>query len=350
MFLALDINTLKMLLIVNYGLVRFATIAILFFPGLVVSHGILYHPPQRGVTNGNHLCPVPIYDKTATIDYSAHFPAGSKALKPGAGKRSQIKAAGARGWIPYEPMKSDFRFRAGVCGDRVWGREHLRGGKFYNDGKIFKTYREGNVISLDVAVTTHHNGFFVFHICDVAKCGDEIGKECFRKGHCHLLHRAWDKSCESRHDKGCAPIDPNHPWRWYLPCPSGRKVDLYGDGKMLYKLPKDLQCSHCVLQWYWATANTCNPPGLVAYFKSDRAPEWGDCDGQGNGKGGWRRWERSCGGKEFAEEYYQCADIRILPKWNQPKKPNKEPKAWAISEEENSESEKAEDAEERYDA
>ncbi len=311
-----------------YGTALFATFSFLFLVRLVASHGLLYNPPQRGVTNGNQYCPVPRFDKQATIDYSAHFPAGSKSQALGAGLHSQMKAAGRRGWTLYEPLKRNFRFRAGVCGDLLWGREHLRGGKYYNGGKIFKTYRQGQVVSFDVAVTTHHNGFFVFYMCDVGKCGGEIGAKCFRRGHCHLLRRAWDRRCESRRDRGCAPIDPKYPWRWYLPCPSG-KTDLYGGGKMLYQLPKNLHCEHCVLQWYWASANTCNPPGLVKYFKGNRAPNWGKCKGQGDAVGGWRRWETPCGGRRFTEEYYQCADVKILPTWQKPRKPKKAPKTKA---------------------
>ncbi len=128
------------------------------------------------------------------------------------------------------------------------------------------------MISLNVAATTHRNGFYEFYVCDVAKCGGEISEKCFKQGHCIRLERAWDRSCESRHDRRCALIDPDYPSRWYLPCPSG-KVDLYGGRKMLYKLPKDLQCKHCVVQWYWATANACDPPGLQDYFTSNRAPQ-----------------------------------------------------------------------------
>lgn len=97
---------------------------------------MLSPPPQRGCTNGNQYVKIPIYDRKATIDYSAHFPAGNKALFEGAGLYSQMRAAVRRGWVPYEPWKRYFRWRAGVCGDTTWVREHLRGGKYYNGGRI----------------------------------------------------------------------------------------------------------------------------------------------------------------------------------------------------------------------
>ena len=293
-------------------------------PTFVTAHGLLYNPPQRGCLNGNQYAPVPIYDRKARVDYEAHFPAGDKSLVLGAGFKSQKKAAGSRGWTPYEPWKRTFRWRAGVCGDLLWKSDHLRGGKYYNGGRIVKTYRQGDVVSFDVTVTTHHNGFFSFAICDISKCGGEIGANCFRNGHCHYLKRAWVASCESRRDWKCAPIDRAYPERWYLPCTNpNAKIDHYGGGKMLYHLPKDLHCEHCVLQWYWASANSCNPPGLVNFFKSNRSPKWGNCKGQGEAIGGWRRWEQQCGGKRFSEEFYQCSDVRILPRLQQNKQKKK---------------------------
>ncbi len=86
---------------------------------------------------------------------------------------------------------------------------------------------------------------------------------------------------------------------------------------MRFHLPADMHCTHCVLQWYYVAANWCNPPGIVRFFTSNRSPLWGDCEGQGEARGGYRPWN-PCGGTKFPEEYYECADIRILPK-NSPK-------------------------------
>lgn len=275
-------------------------------------------PPQRGITNGFEYAPVKVKDEGAQTDWQAHFPAGDKGTDPGAAMRSQRNAAGPRGWTPYEPFNPAFTWRAGICGDTLWGKDHMRGGKYYNDGKIHATYEEGGQISVDLAIVAHHNGFMELFLCNVDNCGGEISAGCFRQNACHRLNRAWDDSCESRNDWKCAPIDPKYPSRWYLPCGKsgvpGNGVDIYGHGKIKYQLPQGLTCDHCVLQWYWVAANDCNPPGVVDFFKSDRAPNWGDCPGQGEAKGGWRRWETMCGGEKMPEEYYQCADIRINQK------------------------------------
>ena len=85
---------------------------------------------------------------------------------------------------------------------------------------------------------------------------------------------------------------------------------------MLFQLPRDFKCEHCVLQWYWTSANTCNPPGVVEYFEGPNGPKhWGKCLGQGGAIGGFTKVQKSCGAdtdmKRFPEEYYQCADVRI---------------------------------------
>lgn len=280
---------------------------------LVKSHATMIYPPQRGVLNGFEFSRIPIYDPKATVDWFAHFPAGDKNPQPGSALRSQKREAGWRGWNPYEPTRKGFRFRAGVCGDLKWRPEHLRGGRYYNRGRVTATLIQGGILSVDLAVTTHHNGFVELRLCDVQRCGGEISEECLRGKHCYLLKRAWDASCESRRDRGCAPIDRAYPSRWYLPCSSGG-TDIYGRGKIRYRLPPKLVCEHCVLQWYWVSANSCNPPGVVAFFKSNRSPLWGNCPGQGEARGGWRRWEALCEGKRFTEEYYQCADVRVRSK------------------------------------
>ncbi len=117
-------------LCVNNGAVFFIATTILLFAGLGASHGVLYSPPQRRATNGNRYIPIPTYHPEATVDNGAHFPAGSKSTIPGAGLESQIESAGPLGWVPYEPEKSGFQFRAGVCGDLLSGGEHLRGGRY----------------------------------------------------------------------------------------------------------------------------------------------------------------------------------------------------------------------------
>lgn len=286
---------------------------------LADAHGCMNTPNQRGTLSAGNNFVHHIVDRRAPIDYHLHFPAGSKNVRPGAGHESQRRAAGPRGWTPFRPLSSSFVWRSGVCGDPKVGRQaHLRGGQYYYNGKIVSTYQQGGVIPVGISINAHHNGFIELHLCDVKKCGGEISQSCFRKGACRQLKRARHKACDSGFSKLCGPIDRKFPGRWYLPCSRypGRdfRIEKYAPNSILYKLPDDLSCAHCVLQWFWSAANTCNPPGVLSYFNGpDRPRNWGQCPGQGGALGGVTRDQRPCAAKRFPEEYLQCADIRILP-------------------------------------
>lgn len=199
----------------------------------------------------------------------------------------------------------------------------MKSGVYYYNGKIVATYKQGGMLNVEVGINAHHNGYIEMHICDVNKCpGGEISEKCFQMGFCYKLDRAWVKECQTGYSKRCAPIDRNYPGRWYLPCYGYRDrsgvIARYGmDGTMMFKLPEHLQCRHCVLHWYWTSANTCNPPGVLEYFDGpDRPRGWGNCPGQGGARGGVARNQRPCGGGyrgKIPEEYMSCADVTILP-------------------------------------
>lgn len=293
--------------------------------GCASGHGTMVDPPPRGTLRGHTIFIKSVVDSRAPSDYWAHFPAASgQSDRPGAGLAAQRAAAGRAGWTPYEPRRAGFQWRAGVCGDVLHGPKlHERGGLFYFGGRVVRTYTEGAVIDVRVAISAHHNGFFELHLCDPAKCpGGALSTECFQSSYdaCVQLRRAPNPTCDSGTSHKCAPIDRNFPGRWYLPCsrfdPGDSSVEWFGgteDASMKFQLPSGVTCTRCVLQWYWAAANSCNPPGVIAYFNGpDRPRNWGSCPGQGDARGGVAREQRTCGGNVFTEEYIQCADVRIV--------------------------------------
>lgn len=300
---------------------------LLSHPTPATTHGVLCDPPPRGTLGGSPYISNP-KDRypDAPRDNVAHFPAGDKNPAPGSAARSQARYA--KRWGLFQPMRPGFRWRAGVCGDlknrrRRLPQHHLRGGKFYYDGHITRTYQAGSVVEFKSCIVAHHNGFVQYHICDVSKCGGEISEDCFlKKGACHKLRREPTRECDSGKSRFCAPIDRRYPSRWYLPCASrqvrrrgGSKFNEYGGKYMRYRLPRGFKCDHCVLHWFWSAANTCNPPGVKSYFKGpDRPKQWGQCPGQGGARGGVARRQQPCGPNRFPEEYYMCADVRIVGK------------------------------------
>lgn len=296
---------------------------------ITTAHGCMNFPNPRGSLNNITAHIFNIVDQDAPVDYKPHFPAGSKSNFPLAGLNSQIKAAYPRGWEPFKPLSPSFNWRYGVCGDLKHARiqDHMQNGRYYYGAKIVNTYTSGQNLSIGISINAHHNGYMQFHLCDISKCpSPEISEKCFKtKDACFELQRTPNKLCDSGYSPRCSPVDRNNKGRWYLPCSSFHnekddlsitKIERFGYDKehtIVYSLPSGFHCVHCVLHWFWTSANTCNPPGVVAYFDGpDRPLNWGNCRSQGGGWGGFTRMQKSCDHVRFPEEYVNCADIQIL--------------------------------------
>ena len=79
--------------------------------------------------------------------------------------------------------------------------------------------------------------------------------------------------------------------------------------KMQYRLPADVTCEHCVLQWYWVTANTCLAPG---YRNVNWPTTHSECSGDGGSQGWWASQLGDCSAGAYPEEFWNCADIKIV--------------------------------------
>lgn len=307
-YLRRDTRVLNMIVVLHIAFVA------MFTP--TSGHGYLTEPPPRGALYEAGLAPFkkPV-DVSAPFDSMLHFPAGDR-RKDDAGLRSQRREGGT--WTPFTPLSPHFKWRSGVCGDLKSKTEaHRRGGDYFHNGMIVRNYVEGGSIDFEASLVGHHNGFFEFYICDVSKCGRDISEHCFRIGACKQLERAWVNECQVGKSKRCAPIDRNYPGRWYVPCPVFAEkggFDMMGkDGTMKYILPEGLVCDHCVIQWFYSAANECNAPGVVDFYTGPDSPAgWDDCKGQSGAVGGYGAWMPTCGGKDFSQEYFNCADVRIV--------------------------------------
>lgn len=281
-------------------------------------HGCMTRPnPRGGLTTATRYINHEV-DPKAPIDHFPHFPAGPRNTTPGSALQHQIRNGKGK-WTEFNPSNTSFIWRASVCGDGKQGPyEHLKHGRYYYQAAVVASYKRGSAINVEIAISAHHNGFIVLHVCDVSKCeGNDISERCFATGNCYPLRRALVAECEKGDSKRCGPRDRYRPGRWYLPCypyklDSGR-VARYGlNGTMRFKLPRKLVCSRCVLHFLWTTANTCNPPGVVKYFDGpDKPYGWGRCKGQANARGGVARNADPCGVK-YPEEYMSCTDIEIV--------------------------------------
>jgi len=140
---------------------------------------------------------------------------------------------------------------AGVCGDGgQWGNSNFLD---YRSGPV-TSFVAGDTVTFTIKVTAHHKGYFEFSICD--KHVDSSLADAQACLDMHKLRRAAPPAdCVVNDARGdCQPIHEAHPGRWYLP-PG------VGTYQMRYKIPANLQCSSCTLQWLWRTANSCVPGG-----------------------------------------------------------------------------------------
>lgn len=149
--------------------------------------------------------------------------------------------------------------KCGFCGDSyntAPPRSHELGG-YYGQGVIVKAYTQGSTVPLNVKITANHRGYVYFKICNL-----DIEKE--------------SDACFERY-----PLtSPSGDDRFYLPTTSA------GEFIFSVRLPSNLWCNHCVIQWTYVAGNN-----------------WGMCS---NGTG-----MLGCGNQEH---FRTCSDIRITKK------------------------------------
>ncbi|CAH2093234.1 unnamed protein product [Euphydryas editha] len=144
--------------------------------------------------------------------------------------------------------------KCGICGDAYdleEPRPHEFGGK-YGTGTIVAEFEAGEVFEATVEITAFHLGYWYFKICPDVTSNDQA---CFDQ----------------------YPLELEKGGTKYYPSSSG-------EYKVNYRLPKDLVCDHCVLQWRYVAGNN-----------------WGVCEDGTSAMG--------CGNQET---FGACSDIKIV--------------------------------------
>ncbi|VDH96242.1 Hypothetical predicted protein, partial [Mytilus galloprovincialis] len=147
--------------------------------------------------------------------------------------------------------------KCGVCGDPYQGPYPNEAGGIYAKGIIARTYRSGQDIPVKIQITANHLGWHEFRLC----VNNNISKK--------ITHRCLDNHLLKTSDTGFN--------RTTFSASTGIK-------ELTLKLPKDLICSQCVLQWKWRTESVPQPNGHGSLTNSPGS---------------------------FEEEYYGCSDIAI---------------------------------------
>ncbi|XP_066988123.1 uncharacterized protein [Macrobrachium rosenbergii] len=151
--------------------------------------------------------------------------------------------------------------KCGVCGDNFKDevpRDHEAGGLFAN-GIISRRYVVGQAIDIEAELTTNHKGTMVVKLCPHNNPKEIITQACL--------------------DQYPLKIDGTNDYHFVIPQDS-KKTEIF---KWRVKLPDDVTCSNCVLQWTYFAGNT-----------------WGT-DVQGN----------TGVGKGPQETFINCADVVI---------------------------------------
>jgi len=192
--------------------------------------------------------------------------------------------------------------RHGMCGDIKSISEPYN--DFIENYPIFSFFHTGDEILIETILTAHHMGHFEFYLCnldDIDSPNNRVTQECLFK---YRLERVPIPN-------EISPIDENYPYRFYIPPIPCMEFQTNGypgyKSIMKYKLPDKLECKHCVLQWWYFTANSCYYDGYESY--------------QGMNKKCKENWYNpqvsNCKeGNVYPEEFWNCADIQILPKKN----------------------------------
>lgn len=87
--------------------------------------------------------------------------------------------------------------------------------------------------------------------------------------------------------------------------------------KMRYKIPANLVCEKCTMQFYWSTGNTCfYDADYFTYFRNMKAAGWSAEQWAPHVFASWANAENTvCMGalkQTFTEEFWNCADIKII--------------------------------------
>merc|ERR1719316_1048326 len=213
---------------------------------------------------------------------------------------------------------------------------------------IQRTYKAGEIAEFAVGIKVNHQGHYEFRICDrpvtgADKSNPRAAQACFNK---NLLLRATEQEIRAAYPNfapcqkddprmDCQPLDERHPERIYIPPQSSltklgargtwankeakRYQEMSESNVMHFKIPKDLQCNECTLQWWWSSAfQSCLPDGDYIYYFDHTFK-----------KAGWSnptRWlsywsayneiqnpnsPRRCRDSNLGEEWINCADIAV---------------------------------------
>ena len=116
--------------------------------------------------------------------------------------------------------------KCGVCGDPYQGPlDHDDNGK-YASGIVARSFQQGGIVNVTVEILVNLLGYFEFRLCPRNSTSQTLTQECF--------------------DNNLLWIQESWGFRYYV----GSRGGIYD---LHVRLPADISCSKCVLQWKFST-------------------------------------------------------------------------------------------------
>ena len=155
---------------------------------------------------------------------------------------------------------------------------------FGNTG-IKTTYNAGEIIDIEIKVTAYHGGKFEFRIQDVGSANDPDGSKWPSIAPLPVV--SFTPVCSGCPVEPCSPYNGGRKLRGLQQSGGGgtcAQIPLKSNGGMhtiKVRLPDDLSCEHCVLQWHWTSSNSCS--GGLACSASEQFWNCADLEIVGDG-------------------------------------------------------------------
>lgn len=159
-----------------------------------------------------------------------------------------------------------------MCGDpaaQAMPHKHEAGG-IYANGTITGTYTEGTAIRLNLALATYHKGRISYRICPYP-AGDAASERAALTETCLNQYKLLQADVPGAQLPG-SPffyLGNGSDAGWWPPRPF----------PATFQLPMGLRCdgatTKCVLQMYYVTGNSCNPPGTPTQYALSYLPTCG---------------------------------------------------------------------------
>jgi len=103
------------------------------------------------------------------------------------------------------------------------------------------------MIPIAVNLTTNHQGYFEFRLCDKSDKASHLEQECYDRHLLEVISASNQKRWRQKNKKYWENVKDSKVTRYYVPHGENNFFEFH------LQLPKKVRCKHCVLQWEYHT-------------------------------------------------------------------------------------------------